>query len=255
MLRISPYGKPHTTWIILISAALAIGAGLLAWWWALAAVIFVALILIAFFRDPNRKVPAGRGLAVSPADGRISSVHTLDHFEPFDGPAVCIRVFLSVLDVHVNRSPLHGRVRSLTHKPGKYINALKAESAELNESMTIVFEHPVRGEPTFAVRQIAGAIARRIVCGAEIGNVYQRGERFGLIKFGSTTELYLPHPERVTVKVGKGLYVYGGATVLAEIAPQSTAEGRSLPENDSAPEPTSHDPTSDEPPADPPAAS
>lgn len=212
---LSPLGKPQTTIIILAGAAAA-GLLLVFHHWALAAlVIVVAAALLAFFRDPERKVPSMRGQVVSPADGRISSIHTLDHYEPLGGPAVCVRVFLSVLDVHVNRSPLHARVAGITHKPGEHLNALRAESAELNESVTILLEHPAHREPVAVVRQVAGAIARRIVCAAKVGDILQRGQRFGLIKFGSTTELYLPNPSRVQVQVRQGQYVYGGTTVLA----------------------------------------
>ena len=231
---ISSHGRPQTTWIIALSLAAGVGAGVMQWWWVLGGVVFVAVVLLAFFRDPERVVPTGRGLVVSSADGRVTSVHTLERYEPLGGPAVCIRVFLSVLDVHVNRSPMHGRVRSITPKAGEFLSALKAESAERNESVTVVLEHPIRGDAVCAVRQVAGAVARRIVCGATVGQVLQRGERFGLIKFGSTTEVYLPHPERVTVKVGKGLYVWGGVTVLAEVSPATGAEGRDHQEVESS---------------------
>ena len=112
---------------------------------------------------------------------------------------------------------MHGRVASVTHKPGKHINAIKAESAEHNESVTVVLRHPVSGVALCAVRQVAGAIARRIVCGAREGELLQRGQRYGMIKFGSTTELYLPNPQRVKVMVGEKEYVYGGSTVLAVV--------------------------------------
>lgn len=217
---LSPFGKPHTT-IIMAAGVVGIVAALAFQAWVTAAVVaLAAVVLLAFFRDPNRQVPTTKGHVVSPADGRVSSIHTLDHFEPLGGPAVCVRVFLSVLDVHVNRSPMHGRVVSITHKPGKHLNALKAESAEFNESVTVVLEDPMHaGRKVCVVRQIAGAIARRIVCGTLEGDILQRGQRFGLIKFGSTTELYLPNPGRVEVRVQQGHYVYGGSTVLAVVSP------------------------------------
>jgi phosphatidylserine decarboxylase len=122
-----------------------------------------------------------------------------------------------VLDVHVNRSPIYGRVTAIRHKPGEHLNALKPESAERNESATLTLHHPTHGHPVAVVRQIAGSIARRIVCGVEEGEILQRGQRFGLIKFGSTTELYLPQPDRVRVEVREGQYVYGGATLVAMV--------------------------------------
>lgn len=215
---ISPYGRPQT-FIVGIGGLIAVAAAAAFQLWITAVILaLVALAGLAFFRDPERKIPTLRGQVVAPADGRISSIHDIEHFEPFNGPAKCIRIFLSVLDVHVNRSPLHGRVASITHKPGQYLNALKAESAELNESVTIVMINPAHQVPIAAVRQIAGAIARRIVTGCEVGDTLQRGQRFGLIKFGSTTEVYLPYPEKVEVRVRKGQYVWGGQTVLAMVS-------------------------------------
>lgn len=216
-MLVSPYGKPQTTLIFLLGL-LATGLCLAFNQWIAAGLALAAMaVLLAFFRDPDRTIPQEKGLVVSPADGRVSSIHDLDHYAPFNGPARCIRIFLSVLDVHVNRSPVHGRVIRITHTPGQHLNALKAESAELNESVTIEMHHPIHDHPVAVVRQVAGAIARRIVCGAKEGQILQRGERFGLIKFGSTTEVYLPHPEQVEVKVKKGQYVWGGSTALAQL--------------------------------------
>ena len=216
---ISPFGKPHTTIIIALGV---IGtAALLAmnWWISAGATALVALLLLAFFRDPHRPVPTMKGHLVAPADGRVSSIHTVEHFEPLGGPAVCIRIFLSIFDVHVNRSPMHGRVAAIVRKPGKHLNALKAESAELNESVMIVLKDPMHDRIVGAVRQIAGAIARRIVCAVHEGEILQRGQRYGMIKFGSTTELYLPNPDRVCLQVSQGRYVYGGSTIVAIVSP------------------------------------
>ncbi len=222
---LSPLGRPQTT-ILALGGAVGVGVSLFLHWWIPAGVVaIIAVGGLAFFRDPQRRTPTMRGQIVSPADGRISSIHKLEHYEPLGGPAVCIRVFLSVLDVHVNRSPVHGRVVSITHKDGQHLNALKAESAELNESVTIVLEHPSHHDIVAVVRQVAGAIARRIVCATKPGEILQRGERFGLIKFGSTTEVYLPHPDRVTVQARQGQYVWGGETVLATAtSPRDAAE-------------------------------
>lgn len=222
---ISPLGKPQTT-LLGFGGAAAIAATLFLGWNLAAGLCLVfTLAGLAFFRDPERDIPSLRGQVVAPADGRISSIHDVPHFQPLGGPAKCIRIFLSVLDVHVNRSPLHGRVASITHKPGQHLNALRAESAELNESVTIVLENPAHQVPIAVVRQIAGAIARRIVTACKVGDTLQRGQRFGLIKFGSTTELYLPHPDKVEVRVRQGQYVWGGQTVLAMISPLHEISG------------------------------
>ena len=214
---LSPYGKRE--WSIVGSVGLVVTiAALVLHWWVLAATLaLVTIALLLFFRDPPRQIPSQRGIMVSPADGRISSIHDLKYFEPFDGPAVCVRIFLSVLDVHVNRAPCHGQVVKITYKEGEFLNALKPESAERNESNLIELVHPSSGHPIAAVKQIAGAIARRIVCGTKENDVLQRGERFGLIKFGSTTELYVPKQFQPQVMVNKGQYVYGGMTVLVQV--------------------------------------
>jgi phosphatidylserine decarboxylase len=212
---LSSYGKSQVFLITVLGLGATIGSAYMGWWIMLGASVLITLGLLAFFRDPNRKTPTLRGQVVSACDGRVSSIHDIEHFEPFDGPARCIRVFLSVFDVHVNRAPLYGRVASVTHKPGKKLNALRPESAEFNESVMIVLENPAGRRPVAAVRQIAGAIARTIVCGVKVGDVLQRGQRYGMIKFGSTTEVYLPHPDRVQVQVRQGQYVYGGTTVIA----------------------------------------
>lgn len=214
---LTPYGKRECLGILAGSLALMLVALLLRWWVPAALVFPIALALLAFFRDPKRRIPSQRGIMVAPADGRVSSIHRIDHFEPLGQPALCVRIFLSVLDVHVNRSPCHGRVVSITHAPGRYMNALNPESAGVNESNLVVLEHPTRREPLAAVKQIAGAIARRIVCDLRPSQIVQRGERFGMIKFGSTTELYVPLSLLPEPQVQQGQRVRGGATVLLKV--------------------------------------
>lgn len=216
---LSPYGRREWSIILLLTLALSAGAAWMGWWIVAAIIVGIGVALCGFFRDPPRRIPSQRGQVVSPADGRISSIHELEHFEPFDGPAVCVRIFLSIFNVHVTRSPCHGRVLSTEHTPGQFLNALKPESAEVNESQLTVLQHPARLVPIAAVKQISGTIARRIVCAARPGDILQRGQRFGLIKFGSTTELYLPRPDRVNVQVAHGQKVAAGSTVIATVNP------------------------------------
>lgn len=216
---LSPHGKPQYAVILLVTAAL---TALFIWlgvWWASIPVAIFALALLAFFRDPERATPVRRNICVAPADGRISSIHEVENFELFGEGATCIRIFLSVLDVHINRSPCHGQVGKIHHKPGKYLNALKPESAEENEWVTFALLHPAKKTPVAAVRQVSGMIARNIVCAAKEGQILQRGERFGMIKFGSTTELYIPKSFQPRVLVEKGAYVWGGVTILVEVQP------------------------------------
>ena len=213
-------------WLTLLVIGLLVGASLtLLGYWPLAVAVAVATVaLLLFFRDPNRQVPNYRNVAVAPSDGTVSSVHELDRFEPFDGPAVCVRIFMSVFDVHINRVPCHGRVASMSHQPGAHGNTLNPKSAEDNESLTTVLVHPAKGHPVAAVRQIAGLLARTIYNRLGHGEVVQRGQRMGIIKLGSTTELYLPLTLQPQVKVRKGEKVKAGLTVLAAVTPLDRAE-------------------------------
>jgi phosphatidylserine decarboxylase len=161
--------------------------------WYLAALPGVIFCLVVyFFRDPPRRVPAGLGLVVAPADGKVAEVAHLDHDEFLGGPAVRIGIFLSIFDVHINRAPAAARVIALRYSPGKFLNALKAESARQNENTWIGLEEEAPPHRRMVVRQISGAIARRIVCDLRPGEVVARGHKFGMIKLGSRTELILP---------------------------------------------------------------
>jgi phosphatidylserine decarboxylase len=228
MPLLSPHGKPQITIIALLGLAGVGGGVALAYTlpypaigWSIAGLLAtVAAGALAFFRDPDRTGPEGPGLVIASADGHISSIHDVDHYEPFDGPAKCIRTFLSILDVHVTRCPLAGEVASSTRKAGAFISALKPESAEQNESTTTIFVDPETKKPIYALRHVAGAVARRIVCPVDVGQQFDQGDRLGLMKFGSTTEVYLPNPDQVEVKVAEKQYVWGGKTVIAVMAPQ-----------------------------------
>jgi phosphatidylserine decarboxylase len=219
LLMLSGDAKKECLTIFLIGVMLGVAAGLLGWWIAVILIALAVIALLSFFRDPDRRIPNHRAVAVAPSDGTISSVHELEHFEPFDGPAVCVRIFMSVFNVHINRVPCHGKVASITHQPGKHGNTLNPQSAEDNESMTTLLVHPLKGHPVAAVRQIAGLLARTIYCRLEENKVVQRGQRMGIIKLGSTTELYLPQNLKPVIKVRKGQKVLGGITVLAAVTP------------------------------------
>ena len=184
------------------------------WSW-LAIVPSVLLGLIAyFFRDPQRLIPQEAEAIVSPADGTIVEITELDHYDFFNGPAVRIGVFLSIFNVHINRSPRAARVIELHYKPGEFLDARNPESAVRNEFMWIGLEETAAPHRRFAVRAISGLLARRIVCTLRPGSLVQRGEKFGMIKLGSRTELILPRDE-VTVEVRVGQKVQAGRTVLA----------------------------------------
>ena len=194
----------------------------LGWWWGLIAVAVVWLSVLWFFRDPIRHIRPSDdpGIMLCPADGKISAIETVDHHEAVGGPAVVIRIFLSVLNVHINRSPAGAEVVSVRHTSGTFHDARTPESATENESNLIVLK--LNDGQTIGVRQIAGKIARRIVCRLNVGDRVEAGQRFGMIKFGSSTELILPRPDDVVACVSVGDKVKGGLTQLATLGPTTT---------------------------------
>lgn len=195
------------------------------WFWQPWAVVVPAgfiVFVLWFFRDPPRTVPQARGLLVSPADGTLAEVTRLEH-DPFvGGPAVRIGIFLSVFNVHINRVPDDCRVVELRYARGEFLNALKAESAERNENLWIGLQASARPYRRFVIRQIAGAIARRIVCDLRPGETVVRGDKFGMIKFGSRTELIVPDEPGLEVLVKPGDKLQGGATALCRYPDQDT---------------------------------
>ncbi len=189
-----------------------------AWWfWPLAiAPGLVLLWMVWFFRNPPRKVPDGPGLVVAPADGKVVEVERLTHHDFIGGPAVQVGIFLSIFNVHLNRAPMAGRVVGVRYTPGPFFNALQARSATDNENTWIGFEQEGTAGRRFVVRQIAGAIARRIVCDLKPGQRLGRGEEFGMIKFGSRTELILPDSDALTIAVKPGQAIRAGSTVIGQ---------------------------------------
>lgn len=229
---LSPLAKQETLTIAAIGLLLSVAVVLLGAWWLMILVIPGTMAFLAFFRDPDRRTPTQRGVMTAPSSGRISSVHDVEHFEPLGGPATCVRIFMSVLDVHINYSPYHTEVASVTHTDGEHLNTLNPQSAEDNESNLLVLVHPTREYPMAAVRQVAGMLARTIVCSVEEGQVLQRGQRIGLIKLGSTTELYIAHDLSPQVRVRQGQKVVGGMTVLAQVTPKEGAAIIARPERE-----------------------
>jgi phosphatidylserine decarboxylase len=180
------------------------------WIWAVVPFL-LACFFFWFFRDPQRQVPIEAGLVVSPADGKITEVARI---QTPDGERIRLSIFLSVFDVHVNRSPIAGTVREVRYQKGKYLNALNPESAEKNEQNLVT----VQGDEfDVTFKQIAGLLARRIVFRFKPGDFVERGERVGLIKFGSRVDVLLPGHAHVRVALGQR--VKGGASVLADIQP------------------------------------
>ena len=229
-MPLTPYGLREWLTITVICGALAaLGWWLVAWWVAVLMVV-VWVAVVSFFRDPIRRVPRDlpAGAMLSPADGTISAIAELEeHYATGGQPAVVIRVLLTVLNVHVNRAPYAGTVTEIRYKPGSFISALKEESAAVNEFNLVRMGVDCGGPEgeTIGIRQIAGKVARRIVCALKEGDALERGEKWGMIKFGSTTELILPRPSDVELKVKKGDFVRGGKTVLAVLNAPGASEG------------------------------
>ncbi|MGZ4975439.1 MAG: phosphatidylserine decarboxylase family protein [Limisphaerales bacterium] len=198
-------------WILTILAMLAVIFGFFSAW-ALWFFLLLLLCTVAFFRDPEREVPSDPYVIVAPADGTVMDIIALDETEVLKGKTRRVGIFLSVFDVHTNRAPIDGRVAYRQRRPGLFVDARRADCSEKNESMTWAFENP---RVTIVARQITGAIARRIVAWAQIGDELKKGERFGMIRFGSRTELYLPLNAEVLVKVGD--HVLGGSTIIARL--------------------------------------
>ena len=183
-------------------------------WLVLIPIALLWLALVSFFRNPWRRIPRDlpEGTMVSPADGVVSGVEYLGSHETVDGPAVLIRIFLSVLNVHINRVPCDCELDKTLYRKGKFLDARTNESAKVNESNTLFLY--TKGE-RIGLRQVSGKIARHIVCPIKSGDTFSQGQQFGMIKYGSTTELILPRPDDVTVHVSKGDKVRAGVTLFA----------------------------------------
>jgi phosphatidylserine decarboxylase len=172
-----------------------------------------ALFTLYFFRDPNPKVPAGPGLVVSPGHGKVDVIDTVHEPRFMDGECRRVSIFLSVFDVHVQNAPVSGKVTYFKYTEGKFLNALKTESAQHNENILIGITAADPNGEKVGVRLITGLIARRLVPWVEKGEDIERGERISLIQFGSRVDVYLPLHAKIQVKLGDR--AVGGETVLA----------------------------------------
>jgi phosphatidylserine decarboxylase len=201
-------------WIFAILIVLMLASFWLTPWLSL---IFLILILytLAFFRDPDREVPADPGSVVAAADGAVADIVEVEESDVLKTKTRRVGIFLSIFDVHTNRAPIDGRVIYREHREGLCVDARRADCSEKNESMTWAFAN---SRATIVVRQLTGAIARRIVGWSQVGDELKKGERFGMIRFGSRTEVYLPLAATVLVKVGD--HVSGGSTIIARLPEQ-----------------------------------
>ena len=199
-------------WILAILFFLALVSWFFNAWLPL---FFFVLILytLFFFRDPDRNIPADRNAVLAAADGTVTDITEVEESEVLKTRMRRVGIFLSIFDVHTNRAPIEGRITYRQHHEGLCLDARSQDCSEKNEAMTWGIENP---RATVVVRQLTGAIARRIVAWAEVGDQLAKGERFGMIRFGSRTEVYLPLTASVLVKAGE--HVAGGSTIIARLS-------------------------------------
>lgn len=184
--------------------------------WAALPPLLLTVFVFSFFRDPERKPYGGPEVAVAPADGKVTDIEVVDEPDVIGGPALRIGIFLSVFSIHVNRVPLDGKVRLVRFQKGAFHDARSVACKEENESNLVGFDGP-RGP--FAVRQVTGLVARRIICPLKVGDEVARGQRMGMIKFGSRTELFVPADAKVKVEVEVGQQVRGALSALLRYEP------------------------------------
>lgn len=203
-------GAPYYLPLFALSIIVQWGVSSTAYPYATIPLWLLALFTLNFFRDPPRKITTNPDEIISPADGLIDGIDDLDESPYYDGPCKRVAIFLNVFNVHINRAPDDCTVRSIQYKEGEFRNAMDPKSAQVNEANALYLETP-HGPMT--VRQISGAIARRIVCITSEGKQLTKGEKFGMIKFGSRTELFLPQDAEILV--GLKDKVHGGSTIIA----------------------------------------
>lgn len=221
-IPIAKYGLPQVVVLPLVLAAamslyLCLGLLYLPSWavWAGECVLAILLVFtLAFFRDPERAVKCTDERFLAPADGKIVDIEIVEN-EFIGGQAIRIGIFLSIFDVHVNRSPCEARIKGITYRPGKFLDARDKRAGKLNESNELRMVRLREPRDRLIVRQVSGAVARRIVCAATEGRQLACGERFGMIKFGSRTELYVPRRNDLKCMVKVGQKVKAGLTTLA----------------------------------------
>ena len=204
-MRFDPAGYPF----VLIALAIALLLGFFGSWRLGAPFVLVALFFLFFFRDPDRTSNAGADEVLSPADGRVLVAGAAQSGAP-PGTWQQVSIFLSPMDVHVNRVPVSGRVTKVEYKPGQFLPAYRADSGAVNERSEIWVDH--NGQSIVA-RQIVGILARRVVCRVQTGAVVRAGDRYGIMKFGSRMDVFVPVTAEVRVKVGDS--VRGGETIIA----------------------------------------
>ncbi|QDT88203.1 phosphatidylserine decarboxylase [Gimesia chilikensis] len=191
-------------------------------WLLVLTLVLFGMEIVWFFRNPQRAIPAGEGVIVSPADGTFDTIEEIAHHEYIGGPAIEIGIFLSIFNVHINRMPVAGKIIKLVYRPGKCLNALRPESTRLNERLEVYLQMPEPTNRPMLVQQITGAIARRIVCRLKPGDELTKGAQFGMIKLGSRTVIVFPQEEGLEILAKPGDKLKAGSTILAKYAESPT---------------------------------
>ncbi|HWL54930.1 MAG TPA: phosphatidylserine decarboxylase [Chthoniobacteraceae bacterium] len=205
-------------WILFIEVLVTVGLYLLTPWLMVPGLLLI-LFTFYFFRDPERVPPGGEEVILAAADGVVSDITEIEEVQITHSRMKRVGIFLSVFDVHTNRAPIAGEVIYSEHYVGQFLDARHKDATRLNEYRMWGFRN---GATTIAVRQITGAIARRIVAWSKVGDTVGRGERFGMIRFGSRTEIYMPLEAEITVQVGER--VQGGLSVIARLPAREVVE-------------------------------
>lgn len=207
MLRIAREGYPFIVFFVAVTVI-----SYFVWIWAFPVAFSLMIFMFFFFRDPERVIPEGEDIFVSPADGKIIMIEEVKEDRYLKINLRMVSIFMSPLDVHVNRSPCEGRVKSVIYSPGRFLSAFKQEASLENENITMILNTEY-GD--VIVRQVAGFLARRAVCRVKEGDTLKRGERFGIIKFSSRVDLFLPLNAAIRVRLGER--VKAGETIIAEL--------------------------------------
>lgn len=208
MFKFAPEGYPFIVFFAIITIITFFLGGI---WTALLPFI-LTLFMAFFFRDPERRVPEGESIFVSAADGKVILIDKVYEGQFLKNDAVEVSIFMSPLDVHINRSPCDGVVESVVHTPGKFFSAFKHEASLQNENIAILLNAK---HGNVLVRQVAGSLARRAVCRVKPGDVLKKGERYGIIKFSSRLDVYLPKDTQIRVALGDK--VKAGESVIGEL--------------------------------------
>lgn len=207
MIQFAKEGYPF----ILVFSVITILSAIFRFNWVTVVALALTLFMFYFFRDPDRVTDRDKNVFISPADGKVILISEAKEDEMINESALKISIFMSPLDVHVNRSPCDGVVRDVKHYPGKFYSAFKDDASMLNEHITMLLECENHGN--IVVKQIAGSVARRAVCRVKPGDTLNQGQRYGIIKFSSRVDIFLPLDTRVKVKLNDK--VKAGETILA----------------------------------------